>query len=156
MTGVCVLGVVPYISLQIKGNSHVVCYSHWRRSRASSTTGPALAAAGVLAVFTILFGVRSVEATERHEGMVLAVALESLVQAAGIFAGGRLRHVRAVPRASATCSTRRRRCRRCGSCSRFKSVRHERGRVAHAAGAQHVGGAAAAASVSGGGGGERG
>ena len=79
VTGVCVLGVLPYIALQIKAiaTSFVILTGG---GQASSTTGPALAAAGVLAVFTILFGVRSVEATERHEGVVLAVALESLVK----------------------------------------------------------------------------
>jgi Na+/proline symporter/signal transduction histidine kinase len=79
VTGVCVLGVVPYIALQIKAiaSSFVVLTGGDQRAGAS---GAALFAAGVLAVFTVLFGVRSVEATERHEGVVLAVALESLVK----------------------------------------------------------------------------
>ncbi|MGI4739854.1 MAG: ATP-binding protein [Janthinobacterium lividum] len=80
-TGVCVLGVVPYIALQIKGiaNSYVVL-TGGVGGATGQASGPALVTAGALAVFTILFGVRSVEATERHEGMVLAVALESLVK----------------------------------------------------------------------------
>jgi signal transduction histidine kinase len=79
VTGVCVLGVVPYIALQIKAiaSSFVVLTGG---SHPASTTGPALFTAGALAVFTVLFGVRSVEATERHEGVVLAVAVESLVK----------------------------------------------------------------------------
>jgi len=79
VTGVCVLGVVPYIALQIKAiaNSFVVLASG---PHPTGATGPALFTAGALAVFTVLFGVRSVEATERHEGVVLAVALESLVK----------------------------------------------------------------------------
>lgn len=79
VTGVCVLGVVPYISLQIKAiaSSFVVLTS---AGHPAGTTGPALFTAGALAVFTMLYGVRSVEATERHEGVVLAVALESLVK----------------------------------------------------------------------------
>ncbi|RZL15709.1 MAG: histidine kinase, partial [Hymenobacter sp.] len=79
VTGVCVLGVVPYIALQIKAiaTSFIILTGG---SQGSGTTGPALFTAGTLAVFTILFGVRSVEATERHEGVVLAVALESLVK----------------------------------------------------------------------------
>ncbi len=79
VTGVCVLGVVPYIALQIKAiaTSFVILTGG---GQGAGTTGPALITAGVLAVFTILFGVRSVEATERHEGVVLAVALESLVK----------------------------------------------------------------------------
>ena len=77
-TVVCVLGIIPYIALQIKAiaSSYVVLTG----GGSSHVSGPALFTAGALAVFTILFGVRSVEATERHEGMVLAVALESLVK----------------------------------------------------------------------------
>ena len=79
VTTVCVLGVVPYIALQIKAiaSSFVVLTGGDQRAGAS---GAALFTAAVLAVFTVLFGVRSVEATERHEGVVLAVALESLVK----------------------------------------------------------------------------
>jgi len=79
VTAVCVLGVVPYIALQIKAisSSFVVLVGSGGRVEASVA---ALFTAGALAVFTILFGVRSVEATERHEGVVLAVALESLVK----------------------------------------------------------------------------
>jgi Na+/proline symporter/signal transduction histidine kinase len=79
VTAVCVLGVVPYIALQIKAisGSFVVLVGSGGRVEASVA---ALFTAGVLAAFTILFGVRSVEATERHEGIVLAVALESLVK----------------------------------------------------------------------------
>ncbi|TPG65953.1 sensor histidine kinase [Hymenobacter nivis] len=76
VTGVCVLGVVPYIALQIKGIA-----ASFGVLTGSGAGGPtALYTTGALAVFTILFGVRSVEATERHEGMVLAVAVESLVK----------------------------------------------------------------------------
>ena len=83
VTGVCVLGVVPYIALQIKAvaSSFVVLTGGVGSAADSShAQGAALVTAAVLAAFTILFGVRSVEATERHEGIVLAVALESLVK----------------------------------------------------------------------------
>ncbi|WP_254245102.1 sodium:solute symporter family protein [Hymenobacter sp. BRD67] len=77
-TVVCVLGIVPYIALQIKAiaSSYVVLTG----GGGGHANGPALFTAATLAVFTMLFGVRSVEATERHEGIVLAVALESLVK----------------------------------------------------------------------------
>jgi signal transduction histidine kinase len=79
VTSVCVLGVVPYIALQIKAiaSSFVILTGG---SQGAGASGAALFATGTLAVFTILFGVRSVEATERHEGVVLAVGLESLVK----------------------------------------------------------------------------
>ena len=34
----------------------------------------------MMAVFTILFGVRHVQASEQHRGMMLAIGLESLVK----------------------------------------------------------------------------
>jgi len=89
VTGVCVLGVVPYIALQIKAvASSFVVLTGGGPSGGVSAQAAALVTAGVLAVFTILFGVRSVEATERHEGIVLAVALESLLKLLAFLAVG--------------------------------------------------------------------
>ncbi|GAA4361515.1 ATP-binding protein [Hymenobacter saemangeumensis] len=79
VTAVCVLGVVPYIALQIKAIA-ASFMTLTGGAAGSGATDTALYTTAVLAVFTILFGVRSVEATERHEGIVLAVALESLVK----------------------------------------------------------------------------
>ncbi|WP_460502415.1 SLC5/6 family protein, partial [Hymenobacter agri] len=81
VTVVCVLGIVPYIALQIKA---IAASFVTLTGSGAGVGGPAattaLYTAGALAVFTILFGVRSVEATERHEGIVLAVAVESLLK----------------------------------------------------------------------------
>jgi Na+/proline symporter/nitrogen-specific signal transduction histidine kinase len=79
VTVVCVLGVVPYIALQIKAiAASFLTLTGSGAGGVAATT--ALYTTGALAVFTILFGVRSVEATERHEGIVLAVAVESLLK----------------------------------------------------------------------------
>ena len=43
-------------------------------------TDSALWCALLLAVFAILFGTRSIDATEHHHGMMLAIALESLIK----------------------------------------------------------------------------
>ncbi|SHK48890.1 sensor histidine kinase [Hymenobacter psychrotolerans] len=94
VTVVCVLGIVPYISLQIKAIA--VSFDILTKPvNALSLPVADAAAAGsafyttvALAFFTIIFGVRSVEATERHEGMVLAVALESLVKLVAFLAAG--------------------------------------------------------------------
>ena len=48
----------------------------------------ALWVAMLMAIFSILFGTRHIDATERHEGMVLAVALESLVKLAAFLIVG--------------------------------------------------------------------
>ena len=44
--------------------------------------------AALLAVFTILFGTRHLDATERHEGMVAAIAFESVVKLVAFLAVG--------------------------------------------------------------------
>jgi len=49
---------------------------------------PAFWIALVLAAFTILFGTRHLDASERHEGMVAAVAFESLVKLVAFLAIG--------------------------------------------------------------------
>ena len=89
VTGVCVLGIVPYIALQIKAIAAsfvTLTGSGAGAGEAAATT--ALYTTGALAVFTILFGVRSVEATERHEGIVLAVAVESVLKLVAFLALG--------------------------------------------------------------------
>ncbi|GAB3866721.1 ATP-binding protein [Hymenobacter segetis] len=81
VTVVCVLGIVPYIALQIKAiAASFVTLTGSGAGAGGAAATTALYTTGALAVFTILFGVRSVEATERHEGIVLAVALESVLK----------------------------------------------------------------------------
>jgi Na+/proline symporter/signal transduction histidine kinase/ActR/RegA family two-component response regulator len=78
---IAVIAVVPYIALQftavamsfsVLGGGHGLATSHG--------TDSALWCAVLLAVFAILFGTRSIDATEHHHGMMLAVALESLIK----------------------------------------------------------------------------
>jgi Na+/proline symporter len=51
-----------------------------------------------MAAFTILFGTRHLDATERHEGMVAAVAFESVVKLVIFMAVGVYRHLRHLRR----------------------------------------------------------
>ncbi|RYU79073.1 sensor histidine kinase [Hymenobacter persicinus] len=94
VTVVSVLGIIPYISLQIKAiaaSFDILTRGPGAAPAASGGlmgVGSALYTTAALAFFTIIFGVRSVEATERHEGMVLAVALESLVKLVAFLAVG--------------------------------------------------------------------
>ena len=48
----------------------------------------ALYVALILAAFTIVFGTRHLDAAERHEGMVAAIAFESLVKLLAFLAVG--------------------------------------------------------------------
>lgn len=83
--------VLPYIALQLKAISG--SYSLITGGAGMDVVPPVaedtgLAAAAVLAVFTILFGTRQVDSTESHRGMVLAVAFESAVKLIAFIAVG--------------------------------------------------------------------
>ena len=83
--------VLPYIALQLKAVAG--SYSLITGGAGMDTVPPisadtGLLAAGLLAVFTILFGTRQVDSTESHRGMVLAVAFESAVKLVAFLAVG--------------------------------------------------------------------
>ena len=88
VTVIAVLGVLPYIALQLKAVSSsfaILTLYPAIVMPAKAGTVPWLAdtafyIALIMAAFTILFGTRHLDATERHEGMVAAVAFESLVK----------------------------------------------------------------------------
>lgn len=96
VTVIAVVGVVPYIALQLKAvsNSFAILSSYPEIIMpAMSGTVPlfqdsALYVALILAAFTILFGTRHLDATERHEGMVAAIAVESIVKLVAFLAVG--------------------------------------------------------------------
>ncbi|KAG9588049.1 hypothetical protein KCV01_g12804, partial [Aureobasidium melanogenum] len=73
---IAVVAIIPYIALQFKA----VAMSFNVLGAGGSTGDTALWCAALLAVFAILFGTRNIDATEHHHGMMLAVALESLVK----------------------------------------------------------------------------
>ena len=79
ITLAAVLGSVPYIALQLKAvtTGLVIIVD---RPTGLSDAWLALLLALALGAFAILFGVRRLEASEHHRGMVLAVAFESLVK----------------------------------------------------------------------------
>jgi Na+/proline symporter/signal transduction histidine kinase len=86
-----VIAAIPYFALQFKAVGMSVGVLSGRPLAAQWFTDPALYVALMLAVFAILFGTRRIDATEHHRGMVLAIALESLVKlvafvAIGVFA----------------------------------------------------------------------
>ena len=89
MTIVAVMRVVPFIALQLKAD--LVELDHLQDFGARPRTGHAgltSIIAATLALFTILFGTRRLDATERHEGMVAAIAFESVVKLVAFLAVG--------------------------------------------------------------------
>ncbi len=95
VTLITVVGIVPYTALQLKAVSGgyalltapagagaaAAVATHWW---SDSTLYVAL----VLAAFTMVFGTRQLDSTERHEGMVAAIAFESVVKLVAFLAVG--------------------------------------------------------------------
>ncbi|MGE5477108.1 MAG: ATP-binding protein [Bacteroidales bacterium] len=93
VTVIAVLGVMPYISLQLKAVSTTfTVLLTWPDVEAESPLpylgDTALLVAGILAAFAILFGTRHIDASERHEGMVAAIAFESVAKLVAFLAVG--------------------------------------------------------------------
>jgi Na+/proline symporter/signal transduction histidine kinase len=88
VTIIAVIGALPYIALQLKAvsTSFVALTRYPEIAIPALENGQpfwsdtALAVAIILALFAILFGTRQIDATEHHEGMILAIAFESLVK----------------------------------------------------------------------------
>ncbi|HEV8255858.1 MAG TPA: sensor histidine kinase [Casimicrobiaceae bacterium] len=98
VTVIAVIGILPYISLQLKAISTsyaiLLQYPEISMPAAAAAGSHALAAdtafwvAMILAAFTILFGTRHLDAAEHHEGMVAAIAFESIVKLVAFLAVG--------------------------------------------------------------------
>lgn len=90
VTVIAVIGIIPYIALQLKAvaASLDVLFDQDGHTVLLWGIDSTLLVAVVLALFTILFGTRHLDATERHEGMVAAIALESVVKLVAFIAVG--------------------------------------------------------------------
>lgn len=81
---IAVVGTVPYIALQLKAiaTSLATMLPIANESALSLPGGvdTALVIAALLAAFTVLFGTRHADATEHQDGLILAVATESVVK----------------------------------------------------------------------------
>ncbi len=83
-----VVGILPYIALQLKAVSTsfnlLISYPEIVMPAGAAGTpwwaDTALVVALLMATFSIMFGTRNVDATGHHEGMMLAIAFESVVK----------------------------------------------------------------------------
>jgi Na+/proline symporter/nitrogen-specific signal transduction histidine kinase len=96
VTIIAVVGILPYISLQLKAISMsfsvLIGYPEITMPALSGSTpvlqDTALYVALIMAAFAILFGTRHIDASEHHEGMVAAIAFESVVKLLAFLAVG--------------------------------------------------------------------
>ena len=111
---IAIVGTIPYIALQLKAVSasletilaHMTSPARHRAVRCSATSR--LFVALSMAAFAVLFGTRHIDATEHQDGLMLAIATESIVKLVAFLAVGvfvTFCHVRRAGRA-----VRRARC----------------------------------------------
>jgi Na+/proline symporter/signal transduction histidine kinase len=92
-TLIAIVGSIPYIALQLKAISGSVSLMVEHYNGAPPSFDPflsdvSLIVAMLLALFAVLFGTRHADATEHQDGLVLAVAVESVVKLAAFLAVG--------------------------------------------------------------------
>ena len=78
ITIVVLIGTMPYIALQLK--AIIYSYQILQETQDLPTWQLGLIVSIILAVFTIIFGIRTIDITERHPGVMIAIAFESLVK----------------------------------------------------------------------------
>jgi len=90
---VAVIAVAPYIALQLKAIAQTIMMTvgwleHGRLAPAAPSSILYLAIALLLAAFAMAFGTRRIDATEHQDGLILAVAAESVVKLVAFLAVG--------------------------------------------------------------------
>ncbi|MEL6609388.1 MAG: ATP-binding protein [Pseudomonadota bacterium] len=85
VTLMAVVGTTPYIALQLQ--SVTLSFEVFFGGPSNPEQMAAWVAVG-LAIFTILFGTRNLDANERHHGVVMAIAVEAVVKLAALIAVG--------------------------------------------------------------------
>jgi Na+/proline symporter/signal transduction histidine kinase/ActR/RegA family two-component response regulator len=91
VTGVAVLGLVPYISLQLKAvamSFGTLTLGRLEDAEPAAWQDLAFYVALFMAVFAVLFGTRRASATEHNRGLVLAMGFESLLKLSAMLALG--------------------------------------------------------------------
>src|SRR5215813_7583859 len=94
---IAIIGMVPYIALQLKAVSSsldtivapvAASVATWAGPVQPVLGDPPLLVAVSLAAFAVLFGTRHIDATEHQHGLMLAIAVESIVKLVAFLAVG--------------------------------------------------------------------
>jgi len=91
VTVLAIVGTTPYIALQLQSVTQSIGVFAAGSGEVWATVdfnGAAMWVAIGLAVFTIVFGTRNLDANERHHGVVLAIAVEAVVKLIALLAVG--------------------------------------------------------------------
>ncbi len=89
VTILAVVGTTPYIALQLQSVTlSVEVFAQGASGPQEEQNFTAFWVALGLALFTVIFGTRNLDANERHHGVVIAIAVEAIVKLAALIAVG--------------------------------------------------------------------
>jgi Na+/proline symporter/signal transduction histidine kinase len=94
VTIICVVGVLPYVALQLKAiSASIEVFLAFSAGGPAAGTVPllgdmSLLVALILALFATAFGTRQIDATEHQDGLMIAIAAESLIKLVAFIAVG--------------------------------------------------------------------
>lgn len=91
VTLIAVVAATPYIALQLQSvtlSFAVFAEAGGRSWQETDLSNAAIWVAVGLAIFTVLFGTRNLDANERHHGIVIAIAVEAVVKLVALLAVG--------------------------------------------------------------------
>lgn len=86
ITVLCFVGVIPYIALQLDAITESINLITPGAQNSTNTVG--LYVAALMALFAILFGTRTLNLTDKHPGLLLTIAFESVVKLVGLVVVG--------------------------------------------------------------------
>ncbi len=81
-----IIGIVPYIALQLKAVTGTFALMTTERGQGGGIISPIVII--LMFGFTVIFGIRRLDPTERHPGMMVSIAVESLVKLIAFLAAG--------------------------------------------------------------------
>ncbi len=86
VTLLCFIGVIPYIALQLDAITKSI--NLITPDTQHSTQNVSLYVAGLMAIFAIVFGTRTLNLTDKHPGLLLSIAFESVVKLVALWVVG--------------------------------------------------------------------
>lgn len=84
-----IIGIIPYISLQLKAiGLCLITFTNYNAPSKINVNDSVFYFSLILIVFTILYGARNIDASEKHKGLIAAISFESIVKLFGFILVG--------------------------------------------------------------------
>ncbi len=86
ITVIATIGLLPYVALQLKSVAQTLAALSPDLLQTAQASEVVLVVAGVMALFAILFGTRSIDLTQQNRGLVITIAVEAVVKLLALLA----------------------------------------------------------------------